>query len=245
MKYYEMHDNVYKKLHKKNIIGWNGEKDVKDIFFSDINTAIKEELSRFFPISKEKNVLDLGTGTGNSALFMAKEGFNVTGYDLSPKAIELAIENAKKLDLKVDFCVKNIAESDFIKNYDLVIDSSFLHCIVYNSERKHIFNSIKKVLKNDAYLFIHTMIQSDDMSEILSRDSFILKDDVLWSKAYDDCDMDMLTIDGKKVFPHRRILSLENFEKEILEHGFIIKHKKILENERIPKTYIAWLQLKS
>jgi hypothetical protein len=88
------------------------------------------------------------------------------------------------------------------------------------------------------------MIQSDDMSEILDRDFFILKDDVLWSKGYEHWDMNWKIINGEKFFPHRRILSIESFEKEILENGFTIKHKKILNTAKIPKTYIAWLQVK-
>ena len=50
-------------------------------------------------------VLDVGTGSGAIALAIAQEhpGARVTGTDLSQSAVELAAENAARLELPVEF----------------------------------------------------------------------------------------------------------------------------------------------
>jgi len=42
------------------------------------------------------DVIDLGCGAGNYAIYLAHKGFNVTGVDISPTAIKFPKENAKK-----------------------------------------------------------------------------------------------------------------------------------------------------
>ncbi len=52
------------------------------------------------PVLKSTNiqtVLDLGCGTGNDALRLAKEGFTVTGMDFSDEAVQLGRLKAQQL----------------------------------------------------------------------------------------------------------------------------------------------------
>ena len=155
MKYYEIHDDIYKDLKRKKVLTWDGEKDMKNILDSEVNHAINERISNYFPETKSQTVLDLGTGTGNSALFLATKGFKVTGYDLSETAIEMAKENASVLDLDIDFFVQDIVKSSIFDEYNLVVDSSFLHCIVFNDEREKIYQSIRKALKKK-WIFLYS-----------------------------------------------------------------------------------------
>lgn len=55
--------------------------------------------------------------------------------------------------------------------------------------------------------------------------------------------MDWKEVHGKKVFPHRRILSLSELEKEISLNGFDIIESDSKENGKNPLTYTAWLKI--
>src|SRR6185503_14508002 len=47
--------------------------------------------------------LDVGCGTGNYSLYLAEQGFELTGVDLSHRAITIAKQKAKEVDLRIAF----------------------------------------------------------------------------------------------------------------------------------------------
>jgi 2-polyprenyl-3-methyl-5-hydroxy-6-metoxy-1,4-benzoquinol methylase len=243
MKYYEMHEEVYKDLKDKGYVSWDKEKKAVDLFHHDINIALDKNLSNYFPKIKNQKALDLGTGTGTVALYLAKQGFEVTGYDMSSTAIELANKNAKSLGIEADFEVKDIYTSDASTKYDLVIDSSFFHCIVSKKEREKCYSFVGKSLNEKGMFFMHTMIQSDDMSKMLSAKHLELEGDILWSTGRDSWEMDWEEVKGKRVFAHRRVLSLKNLELELKRNGFQIIERELQENSGNPRTFIAWVTL--
>ena len=83
-------------------------------------------------------VLDIGTGTGCIAIALKKAHpeWNVTGIDISPEAIDVARENAKRNNVEVDFQVADIFNHQSpITNhqYDLVVSNPPYIC---ESEKK-------------------------------------------------------------------------------------------------------------
>jgi SAM-dependent methyltransferase len=52
--------------------------------------------------------LEIGCGTGTNCVWLAQQGFDVTGLDLAPLAIERAREAAKGAGVKVDFRAADI-----------------------------------------------------------------------------------------------------------------------------------------
>ena len=57
-------------------------------------------------------VIDVGTGSGAISLAIKHECPNaeVLGVDIAPKALEIAKQNAERLNLKVDFCLSDLLE---------------------------------------------------------------------------------------------------------------------------------------
>jgi len=97
---------------------------------------------------KPCKALDLGCGTGNYALSLAGRGFEMTGVDSSPSAIEIAKENARKRNLECDFLVMDVLEG-FEKiqgTFDFVYDWLLLHHI-YPEKRKVYCENVNKILK--------------------------------------------------------------------------------------------------
>src|SRR5260370_41549207 len=74
------------------------------------------------------SVLDVGCGTGENALYLAGNGFSVTGVDLTSGAIAAARAKAAERKLKVDFRIGNALSLDFNDGiFNNVIDSGLFH----------------------------------------------------------------------------------------------------------------------
>ena len=102
-----------------------------------------ERISNFkFQISNFKSpfkVLDVGTGSGCIAIALKKAHpeWSVTGIDISPEAIEVAKENAKRNGVEVDFYVADIlspsmGESEGASNLKFQISNLQYDIVVSN-----------------------------------------------------------------------------------------------------------------
>ena len=76
------------------------------------------------------DVLDVGCGTGENALYLASRGHEVWGIDIVEAAIEKAQAKAKERGLKATFQVWNVLELDRLgRTFDTVIDSGLFHAL--------------------------------------------------------------------------------------------------------------------
>ncbi|WAM22758.1 MAG: methyltransferase domain-containing protein (plasmid) [Candidatus Methanoperedens sp.] len=83
-------------------------------------------------------VLDVGSGTGENALYLASVGFEVWGIDAAQSAIKIAKEKAKERGIAVNLLVSDALKLQLLKNnFDTVIDSGLFH--VFSDEERPIF----------------------------------------------------------------------------------------------------------
>lgn len=86
------------------------------------------ELEALGGISGE--VLDIGCGLGDNAIYLASRGHSVTGLDGSPTAIEEARRRAEAAGVRVRFEVADATElTGFDGRFDTVVDSALYHCL--------------------------------------------------------------------------------------------------------------------
>lgn len=79
-----------------------------------------------------KRALDIGTGTGQFAFYLARQGYTVTGIDLSEKMIELAGGHAAQAGLQIDFRAGDAERLDFEDDhFDLVVSRNLLWTLVH------------------------------------------------------------------------------------------------------------------
>ena len=90
--------------------------------------------------------MDVGCGTGENSLFLAQNGFTVTGLDITPAAIRIAESKASQRKIKVNFHVGNALSLNFKdRQFDNVIDSGLFHTFT-DDERPVYVGEIRRVL---------------------------------------------------------------------------------------------------
>lgn len=159
--HYVGHDDIYKKNKAAGKNGWDP---------AEISEAVLEqykELLQHDSVPKSGRLLELGCGAGNLSVGFAQLGYQVTGVDIAPSAVEWARERAKDQQLTIDFLVDNVVELTQLKlnDFDLVIDSHCLHCII-GDDRRRFFATVQRTLKPGAVFVVNTMCQNERSHEI-------------------------------------------------------------------------------
>jgi SAM-dependent methyltransferase len=84
------------------------------------------------------DVLDIGCGLGDNAVYLAQQGFNVTGLDLSPTALITAERRAKDAGVTVQFAVTDSTKLEgYTEAFDTVVDSGMFHCLDDDGKRSY------------------------------------------------------------------------------------------------------------
>jgi SAM-dependent methyltransferase len=66
--------------------------------------------------------LDVAMGQGRNAIWLAQQGWDVTGFDIADEAVSFAVETAAKLGVKIKGEVKRMEDFDFGENrWDLIV----------------------------------------------------------------------------------------------------------------------------
>lgn len=83
-----------------------------------------------------KHALDIGMGQGRNLVFLARQGWEVTGVDISDKGIEIARKDAEKANVKINCVVADFATFDVGKQqWDLVAGIYMGGLILTNAKR--------------------------------------------------------------------------------------------------------------
>jgi len=115
------------------------------------------------------SALDLACGTGRNALYLAQKGYAVSAIDISPRAIELACQAARKEGLKINWIVADLDDYVIREQYDLIVISFFY-------PNKNIVPSIINALKKGGILLCeNNMLSPSAAKDKASKHRFHLK----------------------------------------------------------------------
>ena len=71
---------------------------------------------------KPGTALDVAMGQGRNAIWLAQQGWDVTGFDIADEAVRTAIENGARLGVKIKAEVARMEDFDFGENrWDLIV----------------------------------------------------------------------------------------------------------------------------
>lgn len=122
-------ERVYDKASKPSDLMWHSD-DASPFLVQ----AIQQRTTR-------GKALDLGCGAGVFSVYMAKAGYDVTGLDFIPKALELARKYAASKNVQVNWVHADLLKWNPDTKFELILDSGCLHTI----SDKHVFK--KKILE--------------------------------------------------------------------------------------------------
>jgi 2-polyprenyl-3-methyl-5-hydroxy-6-metoxy-1,4-benzoquinol methylase len=91
-------------------------------------TSVARQLVPLFRREKVARLLDAGCGSGRDALFYAREGFRVTGLDVSANALRRARERAAETGVSLECVAQDLLVADLpLGSFDAVVAIHLLH----------------------------------------------------------------------------------------------------------------------
>ncbi len=113
--------------------------------------------------TKGLNILDLGSGTGRNANYLAQNGAKVVGMEVSDTAIAIAQKRARHLELDVEYLKHDIgSEYPFgDEEFDLIIDITSSNSL-NEKEREVYLKEVNRVLKKEGIFFVRALCKDGD-----------------------------------------------------------------------------------
>jgi SAM-dependent methyltransferase len=96
------------------------------------------------------SILDAGCGTGTNTIWLRRQGFRVTGVDISPTAISIAATRARRAGVTVDLRVASVDKLPFGReSFEAAVDTGCFHSIPMRLRTQY-SREIARVLSPDA-----------------------------------------------------------------------------------------------
>lgn len=151
------------------------EKEYRE--FKLITTTLQDkpvaDAARFFRWLKRSRgvnlsqltVLDLGSGTGRQANYLAGQGARVTGLEFSRSALKIAKQRAGELGVVVDYQEQDISQPFSLpdQSVDLVLDVTVSNSL-NEAGRQNYLKETERVLKAGGYFLVRALGKDGDQN---------------------------------------------------------------------------------
>jgi len=110
---------------------------------------------KWLPKKKEARILELCCGTGRLTLPIAKDGYKISGVDITSSMLDQANAKALEAGLTIDFIKADIRTLDLPEKYDLIfIPFNSIHHLYQNDDLFQVFNVVKSHLKENGLFLL-------------------------------------------------------------------------------------------
>lgn len=110
------------------------------------------------PLDKELKVLEIGCGEGGTAVFLARNGYTVTAFDLSDIGVSKTIENANRCHVHVEVFQADVNEYLQSEMYDVIFSSGTIQYLL-PEKRQTFINSLKAHTNPGGINVLHTFVK--------------------------------------------------------------------------------------
>ena len=108
-------------------IKWNQRYQSEDSFLGERPSPfLTREIERIIQLVPGKTALDVACGEGRNSVFLAQNGFTVTGVDISDIGLTKAAARAELQGVEVDFRRVDLEFYEISEKYDLILNFNFL-----------------------------------------------------------------------------------------------------------------------
>ena len=101
----------------------------EEYYWGIVPNSLCYEIMKLRPPVKPLKVLDMGCGEGKDAVFLAKNGYLVSAFDVSDSGLEKGKRLAEKCGTYVDFFRANILDYRRSEKFDIIFSSGVFHYI--------------------------------------------------------------------------------------------------------------------
>ncbi|MBN6187837.1 helix-turn-helix domain-containing protein [Aneurinibacillus sp. BA2021] len=127
----------------KRITIYEEEYKTKEYYWGTEPNSACYQVLQLMPPTKHLKLLDVGCGEGKDAVFFARNGYDVSAFDVSDAGIEKTRSLAEKIGVHVNAFKADILDYRLDTHYDIIFSSGVLHYIK-PEYRKDIFDNYKK-----------------------------------------------------------------------------------------------------
>ena len=183
---------------------WNELFLEKDVYGEEVNAFLKEQVKL---LRAGASILCIAEGQGRNALYLSKQGFQVTAVDQSEIGINQIKEKAKAQNLLIEAYAADLTDYDFGENKWDAIVSIFGH--LPSDLRRKVHQKITKGLKREGLFIMEAYSQEQLKYETGGPKSLdlLLSTDVL-----------------REELPELKVIKLEKLEREVIEGKLSLIH---------------------
>ena len=119
------------------------------------------ELLDFIEKHKPARAIDIGCGTGTNLITLAKAGWQVTGVDFAPRAVQLANQKLIASGIRADLFVSDATKLHGIAGpYDFALDIGCFHSIPKDGRAKY-RKQLDRILATNGFWLMYGFLKPD------------------------------------------------------------------------------------
>ena len=118
---------------------------------------------------KPCRAIDLGCGTGENVIYLARQGFDITGTDISPMAIAKARRRARIAGVSPVLFAGDVTNLIEVEGpFDLVVDNGCLHSLPRAGSRDKYIQTLLRLTRPGSQYFMRCFIRKTQVSANVS-----------------------------------------------------------------------------